>query len=230
MNLYQIRQEVRRLLRDDTYPMEDVTAAINRVIDDINVLGRFQFHEQTYDITLVAGTASYTLPSYMLAPKFLVFDPGGTNERLVKFRSVAWEENPIFPSTLAADRGDAPLEYSRYGSTIYFYPCPNATAAADIVRVYYDKDLVYMISEMDTPSPLPARYHATVLAYGAAAQLAPMLMITTSSGSQTVASAYGNALRNMRNQENWRSMKISRLRPPLRFDTMNTWGNVETLR
>jgi hypothetical protein len=229
MNLYQIRQQVRRLLRDDTYPMEDVTAAINRVIDDINSLGRFQFHETTYDITLVNGTASYTLPAYVLAPKFLIFDPGGTAERLVKFRSVLWEEDPLLPSTLSADRGDYPQEYSRYGSTVYFYPCPNATAATDVVRVYYDRDLLNLISELDTPT-IPARYHATVLAYGAAAQLQPMLMISTPSGSQTIGAAYSNALRNMRNQENWRSMKISKLRPMLRFDTMNEWGNVTTLR
>ena len=75
MNRFEIRQEVRRLIRDETYPKRDIDEAINRVIRYINTLHRMRFHQGISDITLVTDDFTYAIPTILIAEEVLVFDP-----------------------------------------------------------------------------------------------------------------------------------------------------------
>ena len=70
-----IRRMVRRKLRSDDFPKDDIDDAINSVIEQINVMGRFRFHKTFTDITMVTDDYDYAVPTTMLAEELLVFDP-----------------------------------------------------------------------------------------------------------------------------------------------------------
>ena len=225
MNLYELRQEVRRLLRDDTYPREDVDAAINRVLADVNVSGRYQFHETQTDLTLVSGTYKYAVASDIIAEHLLVYKPESADEVPLDKIQRGLED------AMDADYFSAtgiPTAYLRWGGYWWLDPIPNATAAGQTVRIYGHEDLAKLSNDTDTPG-LPSRYH-NVLTYGAAAQINPMIKSESSKGALLITALFSQALNNMRLQENWKPLRIPQLIRGRRFAEQNEWGHVSTLR
>lgn len=226
LNRFQLRSRVRQVLRDESYPKEDLNSAINRVIADVNNSGRYRFHQSTSDITLVAGTFSYTRPVTMIADYALVFAPGVTGYE--KVLSKGSELIDPFTNGQFIDTNDAPVEYWTWGSTILFDPVPNATAALRTVRIYGHFDLAILNGDLDKPG-LPARYHYNVLVYGAAAQVAPAAMVRTAAGTISVQKAYENSFDDMKRSELWEPFKVEQWLGDERFADSANWGNVSSL-
>lgn len=225
MNLYQIRQEVRRILRDDEYPAESVNAAINRVIADINILGRFKFHQLKTELTLVAGTYKYAEPSDMLSEKVLVWAEGTTSEHIVRKRNSV--QDMLAEGKFTA-QGDVPNEYCRFGGYVYLDPIPSSTAAASKVMVYYWGDLQPLVSDTDTPD-IPERYHRNVLSYGAAAQINPVLEVGSTQGMVNLNTLYERAVRSMASQELWDVGSIPTVQRGARWANSHNWGTRQTM-
>lgn len=224
---YELRQQVRQILRSDSYPREDINSAINRVIADINISGRYRFHRTTSSLTIVAGTYSIAVPSTLLSDYALLFAPGVENyQKLINKGS---ELIDPFSDGKFISTGDKPEEYWRWGDNFLFDPVPTATMALQTIRVYGEFDLALLSGDFDT-SGLPARYHINVLAYGAAAQLAPdQLVRSGGSGPVTVQSAYDEAFKSMIRQEKWEPYQTEEwLRDSLFVGSQN-WGNVDTV-
>lgn len=216
MNLIQYRQEIRRMLRDDSYPEADIDAAINRVIADINTLGRFRFHEASYALNLTAGNYTYPVPANVQAEKVFIY---GNNE--VPRRREMWTGSPMIPDA-NNNTGDTPTEWFRYANNWYIIPIPTATMAANDITVLYDKDLAALLSPLDT-NALPDR-HANVIIYGAVAMLRPGLLIGAPEGQVKIDTLADRALSAMREQENWNYGSIPSMRVSHRFKGMVNWG------
>ena len=229
MTLVQYRKEVRRILRDDSYPQQDIDAAINRVLLDVNEMGRFKFHEASYTLNLTANTYIYAIPANVQAEKIFIYDLGGNNQVEVPRRREIWTGVPMVPdANNSNDYADKPAEWSRYANNWYIYPIPNATAAGNDITVLYDKDLLPLFSPMDT-SALPDR-HQNVLIYGAVSQLRPGLLIGSPEGQVAIETLFARAVRNMMQTDLWQSAFIPSLRVGPRFRNMSQWGFVGKIR
>ena len=221
MNLYQLRAGVRSLLRDATYPAEDVDAAINRVLRDINSLGRFRFHEATASIVLIAHQYAYPVPTGIIAEKALIFAPTTTRQFVIPKRSQIYVNNPIIPIT----EGDVPTEYGMFNNQFYLYPRPSVTMALDTMSVLYLLDIPALMSDTSVCA-LPERW-SNVPIYGAVSQLAPVLLIESVGGKASIEVLYNRALNTMKMQELWRANDVPIMHPGIRFTgKMNTWGRV----
>lgn len=228
MTRYELRQQVRQVLRSDSYPREDINSAINRVIADINASGRYRFH-RTY-ATLsgwAAGTFEYAVPTTLVSDYALVFAPGvDTKQKIINKGS---ELTDPFSKGMFIDTGDAPEFYWRFGQKFLFDPIPTAVAAAQSIRIYGEWDLDLLTGDFDT-SGLPARYHINVLAYGAAAQLAPDALIRSgASGPISVGQAFQNAFDSMIRQEKWEPYQTEEFGVDAPALGMEQWGNVDTI-
>jgi hypothetical protein len=224
LNLYQYRKEIRSLLRDDSYPDSDIDMALNRVVRDINNLGRFRFHEQSYTLNLTANNYTYAVPATVLAERLMIYDLGGNNQFEVPRRREMWTGSPLVP----ANNGSTPVEWFRYNNNWYIVPIPDATMAANDITVLYDKDLVEFFSPTDTTA-LPDR-HKNVLIYGAVAQLRPNLLIGSPEGEALIENLYQMAVQAMKDQENWDYESIPALRAGKRWQLASQWGHVTNIR
>lgn len=225
---YEIRQQVRQVLRSDSYPREDINSAINRVIADINSSGRYRFHRTYTSLALVADTFEYTVDSTLLSDYALVFAPGVTTKQKIINKG----SELIDPYSLGKfiETGDAPTEYWRFGQKFLFDPVPNAVAAAQTVRILGEFDLSLLSGDFDT-SGLPNRYHINLLAYGAAAQLAPDALVRSgASGPITVQDAFNESFKSMIRQEKWEPYQTEEWMRDSQFLGSEEWGNVDTIR
>lgn len=227
MNLAQYRLEVRGLLRDESYPESSIDSAINRVIRDINALGRFRFHEAQYSFNLTANDYQYEAPSTVLGEKVFVYAMGNAQyQKEIPRRREMWAHGESFLPTAV---GSVPQEWYRYDNNWYIYPTPDAQMVANgNVTVLYDKDLAQLLSPMDE-NALPER-HSNVVIYGAASQLRPNLLVASPKGDIAVAQLYREALMGMREQENWNMAYIPTLRVGRRFQQMSKWGYSGSVR
>lgn len=226
MNLLQARRAIRMLLRDDTYPLEDIDLAIESVLSDINVLHRFRFHEATYSFNLTANNSSYSVPTGVIAEKVFVYALGNNSyEKEIPKRREPWASSPIQPSST----GSSPSEWWRYGDNWYINPIPDDTMVTNgNVTVFYDKDLTMPVSPMNNFT-LPNR-HRNVLIYGAVANLRPNLIIGSPEGDARAETLYNRTLKSLLDQELWDYAKIPAMRTGPRWDSQNDWGHVSRIR
>lgn len=226
MNLFQYRSEIRALLRDDSYPESDIDRAINRIIKDINALGRFRFHEQQYDFNLTLNTYTYAKPSTVLAERLLIYAIGNnTYQKEVPRRREMWTGAPLVPTT----QGNSPSEWFLYNNNWYIDPIPSATMLVNgNMSMLYDKDLTALLSPADT-NALPDR-HSNVIIYGAVAQLRPGLLIGSPEGQVAIETLFSKATEFMRQQEQWNYASIPTLRVGQRFSTCSNWGHSSRIR
>lgn len=223
MNRYQLREEVRFILRDDSFPQLDINSALNRVIGDINNAGRFRFHQNSVTITPVAGTYSYAVPSTVLAEYSVVWAFAVVNKQALINKGS--ELIDPLRSGKFTEAGDLPTDYWRWGDNFLFDPIPNAVTAAYNFTVHCFKDVTELDGDLDTPG-IPARYHRNVLAYGAASQISPAAMVKLPSGTISVASAFERAMTNMIRQELWEPYKVERFVPDSRWIRIHQVGNI----
>ena len=224
MKLIQIRKRVRGLIRDDGFPGDDIDDAINLVIEEINNSGRFRFHQNDTDLTLVEDQFQYTVSANIQDELVLVFEPQSTDQKILN----AYQGgiiSGINDGAFGTSKGDAPTVYAQWKDEWWLDPIPNSTAASKTVRIYYWKDVVSLTDFLDEPS-IPARYHHSVIAQGAAAKLRP----DTRVGSQSIGKAAEGALANMVRQELWNKFESYELQHDDRFIDMEIWGNVDTAR
>ena len=224
--LYQLRQEVRDMLRDSTYPEDSIDGAINRVVRDINESGRYRFHEAQYTFNLTANTYTYSIPGNCLGETVMYYALGNnTYQAEIPRKREIFAAAPVVPT----DTGNSPTEWASYGNNWYIYPIPNSTAATNgNITVFYDKDLTELLSPMDTLG-IPDR-HRNVPVYGAVAQLRPNLMLASPKGDVLVSTLYTQAFKDMQTQEHWNMASIPSLRPGPRWTGMNNWGFVSRIR
>lgn len=225
MNLYLFRKNVRQVLRDESFPAEDIDSAINRVIKDINTSGRYRFHESEDTITLTTSTYSYAVDSDILAEHAVVYK-AFTTDQVVLDKIQGKLENAL-ALDLFTESADYPTQYLRWGQTWYFDPIPNATANGNTITIFCMRDLAQLYSPLDTCS-LPDR-HANVIIYGAAGQINPLLKPDGNRG-QTVTQLYQIAFNNMRLQEKWDPDDVPTLVRGPRWNDASSWGNVSTVR
>ena len=233
-----IRMMVRRVLRSDAFPKEDIDDAINRVIAQINIMGRFKFHETSASFALVADTWRYGITGVagfeMIAEEILVYDvpvspkPATTPKPqiLLKIPSMidAMNEGYFLAS------GDKPLRYLLWQEEVWLDPIPNATAAAITINMIYFRDLPSLAHDMDViPTRFPARYVRNVIVMGAALEIEPNLEVNSSTGVSRASNIYQRSIRNMKEQELWESLIAPNLIRDARWANANKWGSVSTV-
>lgn len=223
MNRFQIRGEVRFILRDETYPELDINSAINRVIGEINS-DRYRFQQTIQTITIVAGTYRYTVPDTMIADYSLVWALGVQNKQKVINKGSEMID-PLSTGKFITT-GDEPDMYWRFGPEFWIDPVPTATMAAYGISALSFKDIPDLNGDLEEPSRIPARFHRTVLAYGAAAQITPAALVRTAAGTISVSQAYEKSLILMKRQEGWEPYKTERFDCDDRFALAHLWGNV----
>ena len=225
MNRFRIREEVRRIIRDPDFPKDDINSAINSVIASLNQLGRFKFHQGHQDLTLVLNQKDYTLTNF-IAEDLLVFQPDTVDEDPVKKApdlitpySQGWFVTP----------GDQPKYYVIQEGKVWFEPIPNSTAAGKKVRVLGFFDLAFLASDLTEPS-LPAGYHVSILAWGAASEIAPTMVVNVQGKSQTIAEVYNFNMNTMLKRENFNALTSHRIIRDDRWRNISTIGYVGRVR
>ena len=224
MRLIEIRDRVRGIIRNDAYDEFAIDDAVNDVLASINTAGRFRFHENNEDVALVNGTFKYAVTSTIIAEHQILIQPQSSDQAEVTKYPGGITEG-IADGAFEGTTGDTPTRYARWKDEWWFDPVPNATAAAKTLRIYHMKDLALLTSDLDPPG-INARYHLTVLAYGAAAMIDPNAAIRTGGGAQSVGEVYDKAFNNMIRQETWNPDERPTLVMDDRFAEMEGWGNV----
>lgn len=227
MNRLQIRRRVQGLLRDDTFPVEAINEALNRVLLEISSSGRYRFQQATTTLAMVGGTYQYNIPTDLLGERLLVWKAGTDSQAVIaKFPEPIDE---ILSSGFVTS-GDLPTTYLRWGNQFWFDPIPNATADGGLVTVYYFKDIATLDNDLTQITTLPARYQPTLLVYGVAADIAPGLMVRTPEGNMSIQIAFQRALKTMKEQELWDPHTDKQLIRDLRWKNINRVGNVGSVR
>ncbi len=227
MNRYQIRRRVQGLLRDDSFPVEVINEALNRVLDDLNSSGRFRFQEDNATtITLVTGTYKYAVTSTILAEKLLVYQLASTTEQAI----IPKGADMVDAIAAGAFTGSGvPLWYFKWDDYFWFDPIPSSAENGKIVTVFHYKDITQLTGDLDTPG-IPARYHGNVLVFGTAAEIAPGLMVRTPEGNVMIGIAYAKARQQMIQQEKWEPFTNKQLIRDPRWSTIHGSGHVGKIR
>jgi len=226
-----IRRMVRGLLRSDSFPKEDIDNAINRAIEQINIMGRFRFHKTFTNLTMVTDDYDYSVPTTMLAEELLVFDPPVSPKPSTKPSFNIVKKAPSLQDALNQGRfvgsGDKPLVYVRFGDEFWFDPIPNTTANGKDVRVYHDADLIPLTHDMDViPTRFNQRYTRSIIVMGAALEIEPNLEVNSTTGVTRANNLYQRAVRNMKEQELWEPLTAPNLIRDGRWTSAHTWGSV----
>lgn len=225
MNRYQIRSEVRRIIRDSDYPKPDIDRAINSVISTLNSLGRFRFNETFHDVTLLNADKDYTMANF-ISETAVVLQPDTVDEVLL---------TKVVNLTAAYERGwfvtpgDSPVYYAMFGDQMLLEPIPNAVAAGKIVRVHgyynvanFDNDL----SESD----LPHKYCTSVLAWGAAAEINPSLVVDNDTRGASIREIFMTNIKSMLAMEGFEAKVQHDIRKDHRWRGLYSMGNVYRVR
>lgn len=225
LNRFRIREEVRRILRDPEFPRKDINMAINSVISTLNRLGRFKFNQTYQDLTLVASQKAYALTGLM-GEELLVYEPDTDDEKIIKKAPSMIDP---YSKGWFVDTGDSPDYYLVWGNQAWFEPIPNATAAGQTVRVYgwfmlplFDDDL--------TATTLHTQYCISVLAWGAAAELAPNMIVESNGKLQTIFDIYTANLKAMKQFEVWEPLVSHKVMRDHRWTSLGSMGHVSKVR
>jgi len=232
MNRIQIRQEVRSILRDDTYPKADIDKAINRVILTINAMGRFKFHQDFSNVTMVTDDYDYALDADILAEELVVFDPPVSTKPATAPKPTILLKIPTLVDAINLGHfltsGAIPKVYVIWMNELWVSPIPNSTANGKTVRIYHYADLPVLKNDMDAPpARFNARWHSIILAMGAAVEINPQLEIASPSGSQQLIAQYNRSLQNMQQQELWEPLTSYQAQRDGRWTGSEVWGNVD---
>ena len=232
MNRIQIRQEVRSILRDDTYPKPDIDKAINRVISTINAMGRFKFHQDFSNVTMVTDDYDYTLDADILAEELVVFDPPVSTKPATLPKPNILLKIPTLVDAINLGHflqsGSIPKVYVIWMNELWVSPIPNSTANGKTVRIYHYADLPVLKNDMDAPpARFNARWHSIILAQGAAVEIDPQLQIASPGGSQRLIAQYSQNLQNMQQQELWEPLTSYQAQRDGRWTDAAAWGNVD---
>lgn len=225
LNRYQIREEVRRIIRDPDYPKQSIDRAINSVIAYLNTLGRFKFHQTHLDLTLVLSQKDYNLTG-IIAEELLVYDPDTENEKII---TKAPDLITPYSQGWFSETGDSPVHYVVWGNKVWFEPIPNSVAAGKTIRVYGAFKLA-LFSNDTTATSLSDQYCISVLAWGAAAEINPSLVIETSGKQQSINAVYRANLEAMLRTEAWEPMVSHNLIKDRRWAGLYVMGHVSRVR
>ncbi len=226
MNRLQIRRRVNGLLRDDTYPPEAVNEALNRVLLDINGLGRFRFQQNIDTVALVTGTYKYNITSTIIAEKLVVYQLADTVNQAILSKAPDMVDAVVNGAFLTSG---IPTTYARWNAQWWFDPIPDATANGNTISILHYKDIAELSSDISTPG-IPTRWHGSVLVYGIAADIAPGLMVRTPQGQMMVQKAYEAARRELLQQELWEPFTNKQLQKDPRWRGFESFGNVSHVR
>lgn len=234
MNRIQIRQEVRSILRDDTYPKADIDKAINRVILTINAMGRFKFHHSSVGFSLTTDSYAYNLTgslNIVLAEELVVFDAPVTPKPSTLPKPKILLKIPTLVDAINLGHflqsGDKPAVYVLWQNSIWLSPIPNSTANGKTVTIYYYADLPVLKNDMDTPPErFNPRWHSIILAMGAAVEINPQLEIASEGGTRQLIGQYNRNLQNMQQQELWEPLTSYQAQRDGRWAEAADWGNV----
>jgi hypothetical protein len=222
---YKIREEVRRILRDPDWAREDVNRAINSVISTLNILGRFTFHQSYLDLTLVASQKDYTTTG-LKGEEVVVYRPDTEYQYIVK---KAPDIITPYSEGWFITGGEKPLYYVRWGSKIWFEPVPDSTGAGQTVRVY-GYFLLPLFTDDITKIALPEQLCISILAWGAASELAPNMIVESSGKTQSISSIYSANLRAMKQSEVWEPMVSHNMMRDTRWSGLGSMGFVSRVR
>jgi hypothetical protein len=223
---FRVREEVRRIIRDPDFPKNDIDKAINSVISTLNILGRYRFHQSYYDVDLIAFQKAYSIPG-LIAEEIVLVSPDSADE-IPLFKSpelITPYQEGWFVTT-----GDTPKVYLMWGNQIWFDPIPNTIAAAKTVRIYGYFRLAHLTSDTAI-IPLNDSYCISVLAWGAAAELNPNLVIESSGKQSSIGEIYSLNLKSMIKAELWEpAVSHQIMRDPLRWRNLGKMGNIGGVR
>ena len=216
---------MRRIIRDPDFPKKDIDRAINSVISSINSMGRFKFHQSSQLITLVASQKDYTLTNF-IAEELVVFDIDSDDEKIL-----------LKPSDLVtpyskgwfSETGDEPSYYLIWGGKMWFDPIPNATAALKKVTVL-GFFRVPMLTDDLAVIGMNDHYCVSVLAWGAAAEINPTMIVESGGKQANISSVYMSNLVNMRKTELWEPMASPGIIRDTRWSGLGDMGHVERVR
>lgn len=215
MNRIQIREAVRQILRDPDYDARAINLAINSVINTLNNIGRFRFHQGSYTIATEAGEGVYLLPDNFISEVEVVYEPGTTEEKaLGKYDGI--------PINIDEDY----MAYSLWGGEIHIFPTP--TEVKDVV-VYGYFDVPEIFSDVAVPQ-IPPNYHRSIIAYGAAAEINPTLVIKQGGRSSSIKNAYEFNLTGMLQREKYEERVIPRIQKDERWRNSTIYGNIVRMR
>ena len=226
MNRYQIRSEVRRIIRDSDYPKQDIDRAINSVLSSLNQVGKYRFGERYHDLVLVNGDKDYTMSNFV-SEDAVVFQPASLTEEslLTKVENLtAGIERGYFKTT-----GSIPAYYAIWGDQMYLEPVPNATASGKTVRVYGYYDLGFFTNDL-TVCDLPDKYCTSVLAWGAAAEINPTLVVDQGSRGSSIREVYNFNLQTMLAMERFEAKVQYGIQKDYRWRGLQNMGNVSRVR
>lgn len=198
LNRFAIREEVRRIIRDRDYPKRDIDRAINSVIASLNQMGRFKFHQTFLDISLEANKKDYNLTG-IIGEELVVYKPDTEDEAII-FKA----PDLITPYSEGwfVDTDDEPEYYVVWGNKIYLEPIPDSVAAGETLRVYGFFRLPLFTDDL-TAISLHEHYCISILAWGAAAELNPTMVVESSGKQGSIAEVYRSNLATMRMMEVW---------------------------
>lgn len=220
---YEIRLRVQGILRNPRISKVDIDEAINAVLADLNLPSRLRFHQGASDITLATGTFVYSVPTGVYTEELMIFAPY-TSEQIVVSPTKSLFE--VFKLKLQAGSAGKPSEYIRRGQEFWIYPTPSSSENSKTLRVYGWKDVQPITGDLAEPG-IPARYHYPVVAMGAAAYMAPATLVQTAAGTISVAQAYQQNLRIMREAEAYEPYSEDAWIQDERFSNVGRWGSVE---
>lgn len=224
-NRFKIREEVRRIIRDPDYPKQDIDKAINSIISSINLLGRFKFHQGYYDLTMVQNQKEYAIPNF-IAEELVVLEPGEEEQGiLVKPPDLI---DP-FSSGRFIETGDSPAYYLFWGGNIWIDPIPSAAAAGKTVRVY-GYYFLPLLSDDITIVGLNDFYCVSVLAWGAASEINPSLIVESSGKQSSIRDIFEMNLKGMIRSEMWNPMVSPNIIRDYRWNGMSRIGYVGRIR
>jgi len=225
MNRYQIRSEVRRIIRDSDYPKQDIDRAINSVVSTLNSLGRFRFNETFHDITLVNADKDYTMANFV-SETAVVLQPDTVDEVIL---------TKVVNLTAAYERGwfvvpgDSPAYYAVFGDQMLFEPIPNIVAAGKIVRVHGYYNLPIFDNDL-TESDLPNKYCTSVLAWGSAAEINPSLAVDNDPRGASIRDIFMTNIKAMLAMEGFEAKIQYGIQKDHRWSGLSTMGHVNRVR
>jgi hypothetical protein len=223
---FRVREEVRRIIRDPDFPKKDIDKAINSIISSLNTMGRrFKFHQGYLDITLVENQKAYSLTDFM-AEELVVYDVDGEDEKiltkppdLIDPYSNGWFYNTA----------DTPVNYLFWGGQIWINPIPNSIAAGTTVRIYGYFHLG-LLDDDTSIIPLNDHYCISILAWGAASEINPNLVIESSGKQTSISQTYSNNLTGMIKNEMWEPMVSHNIIRDIRWANLAAMGFIRKVR
>jgi hypothetical protein len=218
-----VREEVRRIIRDPDFPAPDINRAINSVISSLNRLpGRFKFQQSSLLLTLEEGVKEYSVPG-LISEELLVFEIDSEEERIIRKAP-----DLITPYSQGwFEKKGSPEFYVKWGNKIWLNPLPDTSGEEVTVLGYFQ---VPLLSSDTSLIPLDEQYCISILAWGAASEINPNLVIESSGKQVSISSIYTDNLRNMIRKENYEPMVSYNILRDDRWRGISRMGHVGRIR